>query len=164
MEVPPSRTPLAYAAEDLLVRSHHLSNRLRTLRYHKNPASREFQYTGSEFGIFYATYQTLYPKFRNGLFLSPTCLEIIAKMSEDMSTFCRELLEEIDNFQRRDRIASQAYIERNYACFLFGGRNNSEKARNKRILKFFRENNMELRRSQLGYATLLLQVILAVVV
>lgn len=119
---------------------------------------------GFEFGNFYSTYQALHPKFKNGFFLSPACLAIIESISNDMSGLCQDVLEEIDIFQRQDKIASRDYKERHFGWFSLRGREGIAKARNKRILRFFRENNMALRRNQLRYADLLLKLILAVVV
>ena len=157
-----SLTDLPAISKSLLTYSHYLGGKLLNLQDDAFIATGHFTAMGREFRAFYHSYQALYPKIENTSFLSHSCLAMIKHISDDITTLCHDVDEEVTLFERQDSVATQLHIRVVWGCWAVGGDKSNTMDRNNRILRFIKEKNMTVRRSQLRYAELLLKLVLAV--
>jgi len=162
MESYTSLRSLADLSRSVLVHSHTLGGRLIRLHNDRHAATKCFVAMGREIRSFYHSYQALYPKVQDSSFLSPTCLLMVQRISDDITTVFQGIDDGLDLFERREGIESHMRRYRRPNFWLFS---KSTKAldRNGRILRFLEENHSILRRSYIRYAELLLKLVLAVI-
>ena len=87
---------------------------------------------------------------------------MIKHISDDITTLCHDVDGEVTLFEKQDSVATQLHIRVVWGCWAVGGDKSNAMERNNRILRFIKEKNMTVRRSQLRYAELLLKLVLAV--
>jgi hypothetical protein len=130
-----------------------------------SPASREFLYMGREFKAFHASYQIVRPYLQQpSNFVSEAGSALIRNIHDGVEFICEDLIEDVQIFTEQLEKAKRVNQKRTNPFLIFYGANSSIRDRNKRILKFFEEDDYALERCQLRYGTMLLSLMLAVFV
>ena len=145
--------------------SSQLGDRLINLYKKDCPASREFLYMGREFRAFHASYQIVRPYLQQpSYFISSAGSALIRNIHDGVEIICEDLIEDVEIFTEQLEKAERMNQKRTNPFFIFHGGNSNTRDRNKRILKFFEEEDYALERCQLRYGTMLLNLMLAVFV
>jgi len=129
------------------------------------PASKEFQYMGYEFKAFHASYQIIRPYLQQpSYFISEAGAELVRNIHDGVETICDDIHNKIQSFKEQLDRAQRASQKRVNSFFAIHGGRPTARDRNKRILKFFEQDDFALERCQLRYGNMLLNLMLAVFV
>ncbi|KAF2800140.1 hypothetical protein K505DRAFT_370443 [Melanomma pulvis-pyrius CBS 109.77] len=129
------------------------------------PASKEFQYMGHEFKAFHASYQIIRPYLQQPSdFISEVGLNLVRSIHDGVEAICEDIIEDVHTFAEQLERAKRVHENRVNSFFLLHGGKSTARDRNKRVLRFFEDNNYTLQRCQLRYGNMLLNLMLAVFV
>jgi hypothetical protein len=120
---------------------------------------------GREFKAFHASYQIVRPYLqRPSWFISEAGANLVRNIHDGVETICEDVIEEVQILTEQLEKAKRVNQKRSNPFLVFHGANSTTRDRNRRILKFFEEDDYALERCQLRYGTMLLNLMLAVFV